>query len=312
MSTMRIEAAGPTNQIVSLKPVVLDAAADRGADLEVRVSAAGTGTGLPVVVFSHGMGWSMDAYAPLVDYWAARGFVVVQPTHLDSRLLGLAPDDPRFPGIWLDRLNDLTRILDGLDTIVAAVPGLAGRVDTDLVAAAGHSWGAQTVGMLLGATVLDSNGVPGPTMSDCRVRAGLLLSPTGTGGSDLTPFAAEHLPFMSPDFTQMTVPTLVVAGDSDQSALSTRGPDWFTDAFTLSPGPKALYTVFGGEHSLGGISGHAVAETSDENPEAVAAIQLLTCGYLLSALGVDPGAWSAAKDALAAAGAEKTGQVQEK
>ena len=312
MRTLSSEAAGATSQIVSVKPVVLQAAADRGADLEVRISAPTTGTGLPVVVFSHGMGLSMDAYSPLVDYWAARGFVVVQPTHLDSRSLGLTPADPRFPGIWLDRLRDLQLILDGLDTIVATVPGLAGRANTELVAAAGHSWGAQTVGLLLGATVLGPDGVPGEDMSDRRVRAGLLLSATGTGGSDLTPFAAEHLPFMSPDFRQIAAPTLVVAGDSDQSELSTRGPDWFTDAFTLSPGPKALLTVFGGEHSLGGIPGYGVAETSDENPAAVAALQQLTWAYLRTALGVDADSWSAAKDAFAAGSGEEVGQVQEK
>jgi hypothetical protein len=53
---------------------------------------------------------SMDNYAPLVDFWAARGFVVIQPTHLDS--LGLAPDDPRTPLIWRIRTDDLTCILD--------------------------------------------------------------------------------------------------------------------------------------------------------------------------------------------------------
>lgn len=79
--------------VVSVKPVVLSAPG-RGEDLRVRVSAPTTGHDLPVIVFSHGYSWSMDGYAPLADFWAARGFVVLQPTHLDSRTLDLPADDP--------------------------------------------------------------------------------------------------------------------------------------------------------------------------------------------------------------------------
>ena len=36
---------------------------------------------------------------------------------------------------------------------------------------------------------------------------------------------------------------LIVAGDHDQSMLSVRGPDWFTDGYRLSPGPADLLTL---------------------------------------------------------------------
>jgi len=74
----------PAGIVISVRPVVLPAAAGRGEDLQVRVSAPATGADLPVIVFSHGFGLWLDGYAPLVDFWAARGFVVIQPTHLDS------------------------------------------------------------------------------------------------------------------------------------------------------------------------------------------------------------------------------------
>lgn len=277
--------------VISVRPVVLPAP-ERGADLHVRVSAPAAGTGpLPVVVFSHGFGESMDGYAPLADHWAANGFVVVQPTHLDSRRLGLAPDDPRTPEIWRIRVADLGRILDHLGVLEAAVPGLAGRSDRDRIAVAGHSWGAQTVGTLLGARVLDADGVPGDDMTDPRVKAGVLLAAAGRGGDALTPFAAEHFPFMSPDFTGMAAPALVVAGDDDHSQLSVRGPDWWTDAYHLSPGRKSLLTLFGAHHSLGGVSGYRAAETTDESPERVALIRHLTTAYLRDALGVEHESW---------------------
>ena len=291
------EVVSAPTPVVSVSPVVLPAPG-RGEDVQVRVSAPATGRDLPIIVFSHGFGLSLDGYRPLVDFWAAHGFVVIQPTHLDSRTLSLAPDDPRTPLIWRFRIEDLKRTLDGLDRIEASLPGLSGRLDRGRIAAAGHSWGGQTVSTLLGARVLDPDGVPGEDISDPRIKAGVLLSTTGKGGADLTPFAAEHFPFMSPSFAVMTTPALVIAGDRDQSALSVRGPDWFTDPYALSPGPKSLLTLFGAEHSLGGISGYTVTETTDESPERVALIQRLSWAYLRSALYPADPSWPAASAEL--------------
>ncbi|MFF9410463.1 alpha/beta hydrolase family protein [Streptomyces anandii] len=283
--------------VTTVHPIVLPAPG-RGEDLQVAVSAPATGDGLPVIVFSHGFGASMRDYAPLADFWAAHGFAVVRPTHLDSRTLGIPAEDPRTPRIWRYRVEDLRRVLDGLDALEASVPGLAGRLDHDRVAVAGHSWGAQSASTLLGARVLGPDGVPGEDMSDPRVKAGVLLALTGLG-DDLTPFAAEHFPFMRPSFDRMTAPALVVAGDHDQSALSTRGPDWFTDPYLHSPGDKSLLTLFGAEHSLGGIKGYEAAETTDEHPGRVALLQRLTTAFLRSALDPSDTGWKEAAAALA-------------
>jgi predicted dienelactone hydrolase len=299
---------GAPTPVVSVKPVVLPAPG-RGQDLHVRVSAPTTGHDLPVLVFSHGFGESLNGYAPLADFWTAHGFAVIQPTHLDSRTLNLPPDDPRTPHIWRSRVEDLKRVLDRLDLLEDAVPGLAGRLGHGRIAVAGHSWGAQTASMLLGARVLDAEGVPGEDLSDPRVTAGVLLAVPGRGGADLTPFAAEHFPFMNPGFAEMTTPALVVAGDKDQSLLSVRGPDWFTDAYSMSPAGKSLLTLSGAEHSLGGISGYAVTETTDESPERVALLQRVTWAYLRHALGVESSSWSAARTALAG-GAHPLGRLE--
>lgn len=286
--------AAPTptpTQVISVRPVVL-AAPGRGQDLEVRVTAPTTGTDLPVLVFAHGFGGSMTSADPLVDHWTTHGFVVVQPTFLDSATLGLTPADPRYPTIWQTRVDDLERVIDALDTLIAAVPGLPGRVAVDRLAVAGHSWGGQSVGMLLGARVLDADGQPGEDRTDPRVKAGVLLATTGVARGDLSPFAQENFAFMSPDFTQLRTPSIAVAGDQDQSALSTRGPDWFTDVYHLSPGVRHLVTLFGGEHSLGGIQDYASTATTDESPERVDLVRRTTTAFLRTTLGVDPGAWA--------------------
>jgi predicted dienelactone hydrolase len=296
--------------IVSVKPLVLSAPG-RGEDLRVKVSAPVAGSELPIVVFSHGFGSSMDGYGPLADFWAAHGFVVIQPTHLDSRTVGLAPDDPRTPRIWRYRVEDAKRILDQLDLLEAAVPGLGGRLDRSRIAAAGHSFGGQTAGNLLGLRVLDPRTGEGEDLSDSRIKAGVLLATAGQGGADLTPFAVENFPFMNPAFADMATPALVVAGDRDFSPLTVRGPDWMADPYFLSPGGKSLLTVFGAEHSLGGIPGYEVRETTDESPERVALIQRLTWAYLRHALDIEDAGWSAAQKTLSA-GAKPLGRIESK
>lgn len=291
------EIVGGGDPVVSVAPVTLSAPG-RAVPLDVRVSTPATGGDLPVVVFSHGNGWNLDGYAPLTAFWASRGFVVVQPTHLDSRRNGFGFDHPVFPSIWTERIADLTRVLDQLDTIEAAVPGLAGRVDHDRIAATGHSWGGQTAQTLLGARIVDEEGHVGDDMSDSRVTAGVLFAATGRAGDDLHPFAQANFPFMRPSFGELATPTLVVAGDRDQSKMSSRGPDWFTDAYTHSPGATDLLTLHGAEHSLGGIVGYEVAETTDEDPERVAVVQRMSTAYLRTALRVDGGAWPAAREAF--------------
>jgi pimeloyl-ACP methyl ester carboxylesterase len=297
MTASGLAADAPT-PVVSVQPAVLEAPG-RGESLQVRISAPATGSELPVIVFSHGFGSSLHGYGPLADFWAAHGFAVMQPTHLDSRTVGLAPGDPRTPRLWRFRVEDMKRILDQLDLLEAALPGLSGRLDRGRIAAAGHSFGGQTAGNLLGLRVLDPVSHAAEDLSDSRVTAGVLLATAGTGGADLTPFAAEHFPFMNPSFASMTTPALVIAGDQDDSPLSVRGPGWCTDPYFLSPGAKSLLTLFGAEHSLGGIAGYEVQETTDENPGRVAVIQRVTWAYLRHALGLEEASWTAAQQALA-------------
>ncbi|WP_042168593.1 chlorophyllase [Streptomyces sp. NBRC 110035] len=303
--------------VLSVSPVVVPAPG-RAVDLEVRVSAPVTGDDLPVVLLSHGQGYSnhlssLNGYAPLAHFWAAHGFVVVQPTHLSSRTLELDPAIPGAPLHWRSRAEDMTRVLDGFDAIEAAVPQLRGRVDLDSVAVAGHSMGGHTASLLLGARLTDPDDGKVADLTEPRIGAGVLLAAPGRGGDALTPSVAENLPFfLTTDFSGMTTPALVVAGDRDDSAhLTVRGPGWHADPYTLAPGPKSLLTLFGAEHGLGGISGYDVAETTDENPARVAAVARLTWAYLRSRFHPGDPAWQEACDALTA-GPDPLGRVESK
>ncbi|MDJ0930335.1 hypothetical protein [Breoghania sp.] len=97
----------PVNQsmpFVSYTSVTFDVP-DRPMPLGVKVSMPVTGANLPIILLSHGHGEtnyasSLHGYGLLADFWAAHGFVVIQPTHLDSKVLGLRsselPDAPTF------------------------------------------------------------------------------------------------------------------------------------------------------------------------------------------------------------------------
>ncbi|MFF3580876.1 alpha/beta hydrolase family protein [Streptomyces mirabilis] len=305
-STYPAHTFAPPTPVLSVSPVVLPAPG-RAVDLEVRVSAPVTGSDLPVILLSHGQGYSnhlssLNGYAPLANFWAARGFVVIQPTHLSSSTLSLDPATPGGPLHWRSRAEDMTRILDRLDVIEAAVPQLLGRLDHDKVAVAGHSMGGHTASLLLGARLTDPDDGTEVNLAEPRIKAGVLLAAPGRGGDAVTEFVAENYSFFSTmDFSKMTTPTLVVAGDKDASThLTVRGPDWHADPYFLSPGPKSLLTLFDAEHGLGGVSGYDVAETTDENPERVAAVQRLTWAYLRTELHPGDSAWQAARDALTA------------
>jgi hypothetical protein len=204
----------------------------------------------------------------------------------------------------------MSYIIDRLDEIETSVPGLAERLDASRIAAVGHSLGGHTVAMLCGQRATDPADGTEVDLRDDRVKAGVLMAPPGNG-DDLAAFAREHYPVLATTkFATMTTPALVIAGDKDQNPRFSSRENWRADAYYRSPGPKSLLTIFGGEHSLGGVAMWDSA-TSDENPERVAAVRALTWAYLRTTLY--PGD-SALSDAIAALDSqpEPLGKVESK
>lgn len=289
--------------IVSFSPVTF-AVPNRTAPMEVRVLAPATGEALPIMLFSQGHGnsnflASMRGYGPLVDFYAAHGFVVVLPTHQNSKTLALDPDGLEGPLFWRSRAEDMHFLLDHLDELEAAVPGLSGRLDKTRIVAVGHSMGAHTVCMLAGMRVTDPKTAEVVNLTASRITAAVLLSPPGNG-ADLAQGARENYGVLgNNDFSKMETPALVVTGDQDFNERFSARKDSRTDAYTFAPAPKCLVVLRGAGHMMGGISGYDAKETSDESPPRVAAVQRFTWAYLQSALHPDDSAWSTVAAELA-------------
>ena len=137
----------------------------------------GEGT-VPLVVFSHGIGGSMDGYSYLGRYFAAHGYASLHVQHvgsdrliwwgnpltLASRLSNAAQHTEA-----LDRVKDVKFALDSL------LAGPAGKImDVKQITAAGHSYGANTTMLLVGAKV-DMNG-SNVWVKDPRFSAAIVIS----------------------------------------------------------------------------------------------------------------------------------------
>ncbi|RYZ53009.1 MAG: alpha/beta fold hydrolase [Sphingobacteriales bacterium] len=288
--------------IIAFSPVVATIPG-RHVDLQMKVTAPASGNNLPVILLSHGHGASnflssYRGYGPLVDFFAAHGFVVIQPTHQDSKTLTLDPSIPEAPLFWSSRADDMKYILDHLDSIISTVPGLSGRVDKTKVAAIGHSMGGHTVAMLAGMEVTDPATGKIVNAAEPRLKAHVLIGVSG-GPEGFNGAARQRYPVLAAvNFGTMTLPTLIVNGDKDKNLMFSDVDNWRADAYYQSPGTKDLFTVYGAEHIFGGISGYDALETSDESPERVAFVADSILAYLHSALNPEDRSWEEAKKAL--------------
>jgi predicted dienelactone hydrolase len=211
------------------------------------------------VVFSHGAGGSRDAFPDLTAHWASHGYIVVLPTHADSIQLRRRSgedlsrlqrdlDSLRRDVKPLDRLADVTFVLDSIGTLEQLVAGLrdkddAGRIDRDRIAMAGHSAGALTTQMAAGVKV---RGVaPGAllearSVGDPRIDAAILVSGQGT----------TNRMFTEQSWNELSKPMLVITGSKDIAAIGSETPASRREPFEKAkPGDKYLVFINGATHS---------------------------------------------------------------
>jgi dienelactone hydrolase len=152
----------------------------------------------PVIVFSHGSGGTPYAYRELTSRWAEAGFVVISPTHADSRprlrQAGVAEADiarallsqALEPADWARRVQDVKTVIDALPRLAQLDRRLSGKADPRKVGVGGHSYGAFTAMLTACARprLPDGSRVD---LRDDRISAFLLLSAQGAGQQGLEP-----------------------------------------------------------------------------------------------------------------------------
>jgi fermentation-respiration switch protein FrsA (DUF1100 family) len=192
-----------------------DATSGRSLPTTLYYPASGTGP-FPVVVFGHGLDAVPSGYRYLLESWAAAGFVVAAPRFpLTSAGSALVAEDV------LDQPADVSFVLTQV-LALGTTPGddLAGRIDTEHVAVAGHSAGAITTLGLLSTCC-----------ADLRIDAAVVM-------------AGEFIGFPA-EYADPSVPVLFLHGAADDTVPIAGG----RAAAAASPGPTAFVTLTGGTHT---------------------------------------------------------------
>jgi poly(3-hydroxybutyrate) depolymerase len=237
--SMPVRAGGPVSEPAKRVEMISDAVIPRTAGvLKADIVYPSSGGPYPVIIFSHGSGGTPYAYRELTTHWAAAGFVVIAPTHADSRRLlseqGLEGRELMLallrsatdPQAWQRRVGDITTIIDALPTLGSVDRRLAGLADPKRVGVGGHSYGAFTSMLVACAQPRAPSGAP-VNLRDPRPIAFLLLSAQGAGQQGLEPTS----------WSTCDRPMMVVTGTEDRGRpLGNRAPQRLAgEAGALSP-----------------------------------------------------------------------------
>jgi predicted dienelactone hydrolase len=231
---------------------------------------------VPLIVFSHGMGGSRRGYSYLARHWAANGVASLHVQHAGSDSSIWAGN----PLTLVTRLQQaaheseaLARGMDvrfALDNILSTGAGAyGGQIDRRRIVAAGHSYGANTALVAVGAGVM--RGGRRIEAHDSRFSAAILIS--------APPFYGEaDLPLV---LSNVTVPTLHVTATDDVIRI----PGYYSpatdrlDVYNAIATPRKVLAVFqGGSHSM--FTDRALTGGRDLNPKVKAATAELSLAFL--------------------------------
>jgi hypothetical protein len=176
---------------------------------------------------------------------------------------------------------DVIWIADSLGRIEELVPGLAGKIDTERLVAAGHSLGGGTAMAVTGLTLIDPND---DTLGDVLdERFDLLLLITNPGNNPMMP---------EDPWRVVAVPAFVATGTKDYSALAKRmkrGSGFrFPDNVSFADTPNHFLMIQDMDHYLGGL----ICRNDVDGPPDHDAVDKETANHHLQ------GNWQAAHSAV--------------
>ena len=227
---------------------------DLSKQLPIRISYPDTAGRLPVIIFSHGNGSKGDMYKGFTDYWASHGYLVIQPTHIDSISLGFETKRDNMREMQKQMLyvtdtrrKDMSFILDSLGLIEEMVPELKNRLDTSKLVAAGHSMGAATAMLVSGMKLVNPMDGTEESSDENRFKILLMISDPGT----MTLMPREP-------WKGVRIPTLISTGTKDFSDVGSnkmKSPFKYEvpEALKRSFAPHHYLLIDQADHYLGGL-----------------------------------------------------------
>jgi predicted dienelactone hydrolase len=210
---------------------------ERNRNLALRITYPDAAGAFPLLLISHYSGGNRHAYNELTAFLSSHGYVCITPDHADSAT-GRS-GSMNFDAIS-QRTRDLSFILDSLPELTRVQPLLSGRIDTHHIGTVGHYLGALMAGLQSGVRWYPPEVRQPVSMTDARVKAVVMISPTGIG-QGLT----EH------SWDKVTIPSMTVTGSGDSSQRTGKMAEWRTDGYRLSPAGEKYLVFIDGYHSEG-------------------------------------------------------------
>lgn len=240
-------------KVMIIRDQLTDAARhDRPVKIKVYYPVKYEGEKVPVILWSHGLGGSVDGAAFLSRYIASYGFVIVHIQHLgtDSSIWegkeGHPWDIIRKTHIsretTLNRFADVPFVLDALPDWMRQHPEVGNIADLKTIGMCGHSFGALTTQVIAGMKFPDRDGTL-QSYKDDRIQAGILYSP----GS------VEHLGDPDPKevYPSIDIPLMHMTGTDDGSPISDLGYEIRLAVFeNTDQAEKMLLVLKDGDHMV--------------------------------------------------------------
>lgn len=228
-----------------------DSERNRDVPVKIYINNKAT-TPAPVVIFSHGLGGSVEAASYLGEYLSDQGYICIHVQHAGSDLNLIKSAAPDGRAAIMERLRtaangenlraritDIEFVLSELEKRNQSDPVLRNKLDLSKIGMAGHSFGAGTTLALAGQTY--TVGRQTLCFRDPRIKAAIYLSPpVNLQGRD------PHDMFGS-----ITVPGLLMTGTEDNSPIGqTDAKSRVIPYQCIKATDQYLVNFFGGDHMI--------------------------------------------------------------
>ncbi|MDR0704085.1 MAG: hypothetical protein LBF88_03775 [Planctomycetaceae bacterium] len=229
-----------------------DAARNRTIPVKIFYPAKNGEEKLPIIVFSHGLGGSIDCCSYLAHAWASQGFAAVFLQHPGSdeniwkgtgKFLILSEFKESYRHNWngRTRAEDIKFVLDNLEQFINDNKNhpIAVKLDPNRIGVGGYDLGCLASLLVAGQIPSDN----GDSLYDSRIKAVLAMSP---------PIRYVGKSFLE-IYAPINVPALFITGTKDDSIVGPTKANQRRIPFdAMSRNDRYLVTFQGGDHRIYG------------------------------------------------------------